>query len=92
MPRTQVRSVLCFCAMSGSGKGLLGLWLYRSGEKEWALKEGSPIHQTNSVVVGILLGSFRTFVLHSPSDCVSRVPRNDHRSCLLGVEAPRWKT
>lgn len=32
--------------MSGSGKGLLGLWLYRSGEQEWALKEGSPIHRT----------------------------------------------
>lgn len=25
--------------MSGSGKGLIGLWLYRTGE-EWALKEG----------------------------------------------------
>lgn len=36
--------------MSGSGKGLLGLWLYRSGEKEWALKEGSPIHHSKSVV------------------------------------------
>ncbi|XP_055384082.1 tryptophan 5-hydroxylase 1 [Condylostylus longicornis] len=30
--------------MSGSGKGLLGLWLYRSGEQEWAIKHGSPIH------------------------------------------------
>lgn len=30
--------------MSGSGKGLLGLWLYRSGEQEWAVKEGSPLH------------------------------------------------
>jgi hypothetical protein len=27
--------------MSGSGKGLLGLWLYRTGQ-EWALKEGPP--------------------------------------------------
>lgn len=27
--------------MSGSGKGLLGLWLYRTGE-EWALKDGPP--------------------------------------------------
>ncbi|PSN54893.1 Tryptophan 5-hydroxylase 1, partial [Blattella germanica] len=27
--------------MSGSGKGLLGLWLYRAGE-EWALKEAPP--------------------------------------------------
>ncbi|KAJ4431865.1 hypothetical protein ANN_20471 [Periplaneta americana] len=26
-------------SMSGSGKGLLGLWLYRTGE-EWALKDG----------------------------------------------------
>lgn len=40
--------------MSGSGKGLLGLWLYRSGEKEWALKEGSPIHHSNSVVRDLL--------------------------------------
>lgn len=30
--------------MSGSGKGLLGLWLYRSGE-DWAIKSGSPMHQ-----------------------------------------------
>ncbi|XP_044733963.1 tryptophan 5-hydroxylase 1 isoform X4 [Chrysoperla carnea] len=30
--------------MSGSGKGLLGLWLYRTGE-EWAMKEGSPVHK-----------------------------------------------
>lgn len=28
--------------MSGSGKPLLGLWLYRSGE-EWNYKEESPI-------------------------------------------------
>lgn len=32
--------------MSGSGKSLLGLWLYRSGEQEWAVKQGSPIHGT----------------------------------------------
>lgn len=25
--------------MSGSGKGLLGLWLYRMGEEEWKLKD-----------------------------------------------------
>lgn len=31
--------------MSGSGKGLLGLWLYRSGEQEWAVKGGSPLHK-----------------------------------------------
>lgn len=36
--------------MSGSGKGLLGLWLYRSGEQEWAIKEGSPLHQDDLVV------------------------------------------
>ena len=30
--------------MSGSGKSLLGLWLYRSGEQEWAVKHGSPLH------------------------------------------------
>lgn len=37
--------------MSGSGKGLLGLWLYRSGESEWAVKEGSPIHNEDDLVV-----------------------------------------
>lgn len=31
--------------MSGSGKGLLGLWLYRSGDQEWAVKGGSPLHK-----------------------------------------------
>lgn len=36
--------------MSGSGKGLLGLWLYRSGEQEWAVKEGSPLHQEDLLV------------------------------------------
>lgn len=35
--------------MSGSGKGLLGLWLYRSGEHEWAVKEGSPLHKIAEV-------------------------------------------
>lgn len=38
--------------MSGSGKGLLGLWLYRSGEQEWAVKEGSPVHHHEPLVVG----------------------------------------
>lgn len=37
--------------MSGSGKGLLGLWLYRSGESEWALKEGSPLHKKKDLMV-----------------------------------------
>ncbi|XP_031630354.1 tryptophan 5-hydroxylase 1 [Contarinia nasturtii] len=36
--------------MSGSGKGLLGLWLYRSGEQEWAVKEGSPLHNQDDLV------------------------------------------
>jgi hypothetical protein len=25
--------------MSASGKGLLGLWLYRMGEEEWKMKD-----------------------------------------------------
>lgn len=41
--------------MSGSGKGLLGLWLYRSGEQEWAVKEGSPLHNQDDLVVTRLL-------------------------------------
>lgn len=40
--------------MSGSGKGLLGLWLYRSGEQEWAVKEGSPLHNQDDLVVNNL--------------------------------------
>ena len=39
--------------MSASGKSLLGLWLYRSGEQEWALKEGSPIHKAKGFIVNI---------------------------------------
>lgn len=34
--------------MSASGKSLLGLWLYRSGEQEWAVKQGSPLHGQRS--------------------------------------------
>ncbi|XP_060832488.1 tryptophan 5-hydroxylase 1 [Bombus pascuorum] len=34
--------------MSGSGKGLLGVWLYRRGE-HWAIKEGSPIHKSSDI-------------------------------------------
>ncbi|XP_015124802.1 tryptophan 5-hydroxylase 1 [Diachasma alloeum] len=34
--------------MSGSGKGLLGMWLYRRGE-EWAIKEGSPMHKAKDM-------------------------------------------
>lgn len=37
--------------MSGSGKGLLGLWLYRSGEQEWAVKAGSPLHKPDERLV-----------------------------------------
>lgn len=37
--------------MSASGKSLLGLWLYRSGESnEWAVKEGSPIHKPKDLI------------------------------------------
>nr|XP_034184941.1 tryptophan 5-hydroxylase 1 [Osmia lignaria] len=34
--------------MSGSGKGLLGVWLYKRGE-HWAIKEGSPIHKSSDI-------------------------------------------
>ncbi|CAG5081453.1 Similar to tph: Tryptophan 5-hydroxylase (Xenopus laevis) [Cotesia congregata] len=34
--------------MSGSGKSLLGMWLYRRGE-EWTLKEGSPLHKSTNI-------------------------------------------
>lgn len=39
--------------MSASGKSLLGLWLYRSGEQEWAVKAGSPIHKPKDLIVNI---------------------------------------
>ena len=34
--------------MSGSGKGLLGMWLYRRDE-QWTIKEGSPLHKSRDV-------------------------------------------
>lgn len=34
--------------MSGSGKSLLGVWLYRRGES-WAVKEGSPLHKSRNL-------------------------------------------
>lgn len=40
--------------MSGSGKGLLGLWLYRSGDSEWAVKEGSPLHKEDELLVNMV--------------------------------------
>ena len=54
--------------MSGSGKGLLGVWLYRRGE-HWAIKEGSPIHKPSDVrsllnrwkVKHIFLRMYRTY-------------------------------
>lgn len=61
--------------MSGSGKGLLGLWLYRSGEQEWAVKEGSPLHKEdenllvnkNRFLVSILVFGHEG---HSGTECV----------------------
>lgn len=49
--------------MSGSGKGFLGLWLYRSGEQEWALKEGSPIHRKKDLMIGV--SHFETKLSHN---------------------------
>jgi hypothetical protein len=41
--------------MSASGKSLLGLWLYRSGESnEWAVKEGSPIHKPKDLIASVI--------------------------------------
>lgn len=34
--------------MSGSGKGLLGMWLYRRGE-EWSIRESSQLHESQDV-------------------------------------------
>lgn len=41
--------------MSASGKSFLGLWLYRSGEREWSVKQGSPIHKRKEFAVIILI-------------------------------------
>lgn len=47
--------------MSGSGKSILGLWLYRSGEQEWAVKQGSPLHKRKNHLVRIALYINRVF-------------------------------
>lgn len=44
--------------MSASGKSLLGLWLYRSGEQEWAIKRGSPIHKPDEITVNFKIQIF----------------------------------
>lgn len=36
--------------MSGSGKGLLGLWLYRMGEEEWKLKDSVAEHRVSKLI------------------------------------------
>lgn len=45
--------------MSGSGKGLLGLWLYRMGEEEWKLKDSGTEHKVfllvNQICFNLLL-------------------------------------
>lgn len=58
--------------MSGSGKGLLGLWLYRSGDSEWALKEGSPLHKKKDlVVVNITFTLCKTIYIGTRCICFS---------------------
>lgn len=55
--------------MSASGKSLLGLWLYRSGEQEWALKEGSPIHKAKEFIVNLILIHiyfYKSFIFINP--------------------------
>ncbi|XP_035907377.1 tryptophan 5-hydroxylase 1 isoform X1 [Anopheles stephensi] len=56
--------------MSGSGKGLLGLWLYHSGDQEWAVKEGSPLHRRKEFAKSVdhsngneRMGSDRTSII-----------------------------
>ncbi|XP_037939881.1 tryptophan 5-hydroxylase 1-like [Teleopsis dalmanni] len=49
--------------MSASGKSLLGLWLYRSGEQEWAVKHGSPLHNIKK----------KSFVRQSKSDIYEKL-------------------
>lgn len=70
--------------MSGSGKGLLGLWLYRSGESEWAVKEGSPLHKEDELLVNIVLmvSKLQQFmpVIHPPI-ATPFLPHN-HGSCI----------
>ncbi|XP_066590183.1 tryptophan 5-hydroxylase 1 [Prorops nasuta] len=36
--------------MSGSGKGLIGMWLYRRGEG-WTIKEGSPVRKAKDIAM-----------------------------------------
>ena len=49
-------------AMSGSGKPLLGLWLYRSGE-DWSYKEDCPIpttgpHKVKMVKISVVISNW----------------------------------
>lgn len=66
--------------MSGSGKGFLGLWLYRSGNQEWALKEGSPLHQRKNFIIndpgnGNGHGSDRTSIIFTLKNQVGGLAR-----------------
>jgi len=49
--------------MSGSGKSLLGVWLYRRG-KNWAVKEGSPLHKSRNVCYYIYLAKSKKQMIY----------------------------
>jgi tryptophan 5-monooxygenase len=81
--------------MSASGKSLLGLWLYRSGEQEWALKEGSPIHKQTDFIVcshdeseGFLSNSEFSCKKedHGSSDVDNHAPNGDRTSIIFTLK------
>lgn len=68
--------------MSASGKSLLGLWLYRSGEQEWAVKQGSPLHGPR-----IKNGSSSSSSIVSKSDDLQKMHKSkfssDRNNCVV---------
>ncbi|KAH8305133.1 hypothetical protein KR059_009393 [Drosophila kikkawai] len=71
--------------MSASGKSLLGLWLYRSGESEWAVKQGSPLHQLKRDTASTASGSSGSAPPHLTLSRHSSAPPEPPRLAIGGV-------
>ena len=68
--------------MSASGKSLLGLWLYRSGEQEWAVKEGSPIHKPKDLI-GIAVMKLTHFICTFNKNKISLTQKTSQRKSQM---------
>lgn len=60
-PPSRQRLSVRIAIMSGSGKGLLGLWLYRQGEDEWKLKDDHKVLHSKTFTILTRL-TFRFYV------------------------------